>query len=105
MYSSLFCCDTAVIYSQVSVVGQMRPKARCRPAPLSRPHWQHQDFVPTELETAFLKYKWRLVTVLIDGALQQRGAKIDERHMESGDWGLKSDACDAYPPEHPRAHS
>lgn len=72
---------------------------------VSRQHWQHQDFVPTELETAFLKYKWRLVTVLIDGALQQRGAKIDERHMESEDWGLKSDACDAYPPEHPRAYS
>lgn len=65
------------------VQGQMQTSASLS---LSRPHWQHQDFMPTELETAFLKYKWRLVTVLIDGALQQRGAKIDERHMESEDW-------------------
>lgn len=59
-------------------------------------HWQYQDFVPTELETAFLKYKWRLVTVLIDGALQQCGAKIDEHRMESV-CGLKTDACDVLP--------
>lgn len=94
-----------VMYSYVPVIVQMRLKAEYRPASLSQTHWRHQDFVPTELETAFLKYKWRLVTVLIDDALQQRGAKIDERHMESEDWGLKSDACDAYPPEQPRAHS
>lgn len=47
--------------------------------------------LPTELETAFLKYKWRLVTVLIDGTLQPGGAEIDERHMEPEDAGLKTD--------------
>lgn len=61
--------------------------------------------MPAELETAFLKYKWRLVTVLIDRALQQWEAKIDEHHVEFEDWALMTDACDAYPPEHPRAHS
>lgn len=74
---------TVAMYSHVSVVVQMKPKVRHRQAFLSQPHWRCPDFVATELETAFLRYKWRLVTVLIDGALQQRRAKIDERHMES----------------------
>lgn len=71
------------------------------------PHWQHPDFMATELETAFLKYKWRLVTVLIDGALLQQRAKINVCHAESYDWGAE-EWCLWYlwsRPPPPRAHS
>lgn len=87
---SMCCCVTVLMFGHISVVGRMKPKVKSRAALLSRQHWRRPDLVATGLETALLKYKWRLVTVLIDGALQQRRLKSMSAtwSLETEGWGV-----------------